>query len=155
MLNFKGKKSQWKESNFRSYAYQASALPTKLHCVKILLKKVICVNMSPWEQYMKLQERLKKILTFLIFGFVIFNFVFVGAMEAVIPKNAHFIPRCEDIKTLCLFITIDCVPSAQTKSFELRTYLSNIIFNPFFSLPILFLFLFMIWSKFKAKNSFK
>ena len=104
---------------------------------------------------MKFKRKLLKIFTILTLGLGAINISILGVNQAVNPKYAHFIPKCENLRNHGLFNPADCISSEKTQLSEPKDYLLNIIFNPIFSFPIIFVFLFLIWRKLKVNNSLK
>ena len=105
---------------------------------------------------MKCRGKFIKIFTILLLGLVAVNFSLMGVKEAVNPRKAHFIPKCENLKNHHSSIGVDCQPSDNNQSSDLMAYLFQIIFILFFiSPPLIVILLFLIWGKLKARNRLK
>lgn len=97
---------------------------------------------------MKLRRKFLRTFSIFLFSFVALSISFTGVNEALNPKNAQFIPKCEYLRNTCLLVGAECVSSNNQSSEVL-----NLIFNPLFSFALFSVFLLLIWTKVKTKKT--
>jgi hypothetical protein len=97
-----------------------------------------------------------KTLALLLIGFCAIGFIFSGAEMSVNPREAQFIPRCENLPNHHSFIGVECVSSNNQQTSDPLAYLFQIIFILFFiSPPLIVILLFLIWRELKERNRMK
>jgi len=102
---------------------------------------------------MKCKEKFIKLFAVLVLAIVALSFSFQGPNNAVNPSQAHFIPKCENLRNHHSMIFVECLTSKVEQNSNPMDRIFQIIFILFFiSPPLIVILLFLIWCELKKRN---